>query len=305
MDSDFSNTRKRKIWLAIILHIVTVGLGHCYNGKLRRGFIIFALIQLTGAIFGIAAAIFENFNFLILSIIIPIIIWFWGLVNVISITKKSFGFTPKIYNRWYYYLFYIIITFALVEVLDISTESYTGEFRAVRGSSMENALFTGDVVFYKKSGISSIKNNDVVVIDIEGPGYKGMVKRCIASDGQTVEIINGRVCVDGKLNLPPPTTQLPSSVRDYVSFGQDSLLRDFNMPPLVIPKGCIFVLGDNRNNSRDSRSFGPINQNKVIGKVICVVFSTGAKLENDTRIMGSAIKDFSKIRWNRIGLRIR
>jgi signal peptidase I len=306
MDNYLSDTHKRKVWLAIILHILTVGLGHSYNGKLRRGFTVFILLQSSSVLFLILATVFENFNYFILASVIPLIIWFVGLIDTILITKSnSMNYVPKLYNRWYYYLLIAVIFFGISEVLNRWSESYTGDIRIVKGASMQNALFTGDVVFYKKLGINSIKNNDVIAIDVDGPGYKGMVKRCIASDGQTVEIINGKVCVDGKLNLPPPISQLPGLVNVNVDFSQDSLLRDFNMAPTVIPTDCIFVMGDNRYNSRDSRSFGPINKSKVIGKVIFVVFSTGANLDKSTGLIDRAVEIITKTRWNRIGLRIR
>ena len=82
---------------------------------------------------------------------------------------------------------------------------------------------------------------------------KDFVKRVVALPGEQVQAINGVVYVD---NLPLP--------EKYLTWG-------FHRPPILdpvdVPKGQIFVMGDNRSNSRDSRSFGPIDVDLLVGEV--------------------------------------
>ncbi len=78
-----------------------------------------------------------------------------------------------------------------------------------------------------------------------------------------------------------------------------------NISPIVIPNNCIFVMGDNRDNSLDSRRFGPVFRNEITGKALFVLFSTGEKPDYDANIITRAIAAFLNIRWNRIGLKLR
>jgi signal peptidase I len=64
-----------------------------------------------------------------------------------------------------------------------------------------------------------------------------------------------------------------------------------NFGPVVIPKGSLFVLGDNRDNSEDSRFWGFLNVNAVLGKAFIIYFSWDWNAENL----------FEKVRWSRIG----
>ncbi len=105
---------------------------------------------------------------------------------------------------------------------------------------------------------------DIVVIQVddktaEKSGYlaekEAIIKRVIATGGQTVEIRGGTVYVDGA-----PLSE------EYVTELSDS--RHSSMAPVTVSEGCIFVLGDNRTSSHDSTYFGEVDQRTVIGKVL-------------------------------------
>jgi signal peptidase I len=84
-------------------------------------------------------------------------------------------------------------------------------------------------------------------------GSSPFVKRVIASEGQTVEIRKGQVYVDGK-----------ELKEDY------KVPDEYDMPPREVPEGQLFVMGDNRPNSRDSRFWGYVPIRSVIGKVFLI-----------------------------------
>ena len=156
----------------------------------------------------------------------------------------------------------------------------------VDGTSMTNTLKDGDYilvlsnVFYQNP-----KQGDIIVAskDTFEDGAP-IVKRVIATEGQTVDIDfdRGIVYVDG-IALDEPYTKTPTTLFEGVTF------------PLVVEEGCIFVLGDNRNGSRDSRhpDIGQIRKKEVIGKVI-FLFLPGTNGEN---IYGepNEPRDFSRI----------
>ena len=156
----------------------------------------------------------------------------------------------------------------------------------VEGTSMTNTLKDGDYllvlsnVFYQNP-----KQGDIIVASKDSfDNGAPIVKRVIATEGQTVDIdfALGIVYVDG-VALDEPYTRTPTTLQEGVEF------------PLVVEEGCIFVLGDNRNGSRDSRypGIGQIDKKEVIGKVI-FLFLPGTNGED---IYGNPNekRDFSRI----------
>ena len=135
----------------------------------------------------------------------------------------------------------------------------------VSGSSMYETLKHGDYlllisnVFYTEP-----EQGDIVVISKNNfENGAPIVKRVIATEGQTVDIDYeaGIVYVDG-VALDEPYTYTPTNREGSVQF------------PLTVYEGFVFVLGDNRNNSRDSRypEIGLIDRREIVGKAIFLVF---------------------------------
>lgn len=156
----------------------------------------------------------------------------------------------------------------------------------VDGTSMTNTLKDGDYILVLSNVLyRNPKQGDIIVASKESfENGAPIVKRVIATEGQTVDIDfnKGIVYVDG-IALDEPYTKTPTTLQEGVSF------------PLVVDEGCIFVLGDNRNGSRDSRSpdIGLIKQKEVIGKVV-FLFLPGT---NGTNVFGepNEPRDFSRI----------
>ena len=159
----------------------------------------------------------------------------------------------------------------------------------VSGTSMNNTLLHGDYllllsnIFYHEP-----QYGDIIVASKESfDNGAPIVKRVIATEGQVVDIdFNlGVVYVgDSMETLQPlnePYTLTPTNVQEGVSF------------PLTVEKGCLFVMGDNRNGSRDSRdeSIGLVDKREVIGKVF-FLFLPGTNTELDPRPM-----DWGRFGW--------
>jgi signal peptidase I len=127
----------------------------------------------------------------------------------------------------------------------------------VQGESMSPTLQDGDRVFlnlwlYRLMGP---QRGDVVAVDV--PGYEGTsVKRVIALSGETVQIKEGAVFVNGQA-LPEP--YLPPSVTTWSGV--------MSKEPYQIPADSYFVLGDNRGDSLDSRRFGAVPKGWIRGRV--------------------------------------
>lgn len=135
----------------------------------------------------------------------------------------------------------------------------------VSGGSMRMTLLDGDyLLLLNNTFYHTPQQGDVVVISKESfDNGKPIVKRVIATEGQTVDIDfeNGIVYVDDTA-LAEDYINAPTTVNGGVSF------------PLTVAQGCIFVLGDNRGISKDSRypDVGQIDKREVLGKAILLMY---------------------------------
>ena len=131
----------------------------------------------------------------------------------------------------------------------------------VRGRSMNPTLYEGDkIVITRLAG--GYEQGDIVVLKAEDFKDEPLVKRVIAVAGQTIDIdfAEGIVYVDGQPLDEPYTFE-----RTYERYNFESYEK-----PVTVPEGCIFVMGDNRNNSSDSRvaSIGFVDTRDVMGKAV-------------------------------------
>ena len=131
----------------------------------------------------------------------------------------------------------------------------------VSGTSMNMTLLDGDyLLLLSNTFYQEPKQGDIIVISKDSfDNGAAFVKRVIATEGQTVDIDfeNGIVYVDGE-PLQENYTNAPTTTRGGVQF------------PLVVEEGCIFVLGDNRGISKDSRytDIGQVDTREILGKAI-------------------------------------
>jgi signal peptidase I len=140
----------------------------------------------------------------------------------------------------------------------------------IPSSSMEDSLLAGDYVLVNKLHyrFSEPRQGEVIVFKYPLNPSKDMVKRIMATEGQTVEIKNKIVYVDGKM-VPEP---LSAKHIDSRILPADYSTRD-NYGPVQVPAGHLFVIGDNLDNSQDSREWGFLDMSLIKGKVLIVYWS--------------------------------
>ena len=144
--------------------------------------------------------------------------------------------------------------------------SFFFRISVVDGDSMRNTLYDGELLVLSEACYQP-KQEDIVVFH-QGTLNKALVKRVIATEGQTVTIDfdAATVSVDGKVMNDSDFVFL-----GYPTAGGYYETGEYNRSgtlTVTVPEGQLFVMGDNRNNSLDSRYFGCIRQEQVFGKAI-------------------------------------
>jgi len=131
----------------------------------------------------------------------------------------------------------------------------------VQGRSMESTLHDRERVIVNKA-IFYLQNphpGDIVIIHPDASG-DNWIKRVIAVEGDTVEAKNDQLYINGKPLDEPYLAQN----KEKASAAGVTLTEDFG--PITIEPGSVFVMGDNRNNSMDSRMIGPVKLDHVVGR---------------------------------------
>ena len=158
-------------------------------------------------------------------------------------------------GRWSF-LLVLVIAVAIGVILRL----FVVEFTRVEGASMEPTLYTGERLLVSKLDfkLGTPSRNDVVICHY--PHYDGTyVKRVIGLPGETLEIRNGTIYIDGQ----------PMAEHD---FGVQTL--NENMQAIQVPQDCVFLMGDNRDVSLDSRhpTVGPVPIGDLVGKAYAIVW---------------------------------
>jgi signal peptidase I len=165
-----------------------------------------------------------------------------------------------------------IIVLAVALALFVRT-FFIQAFR-IPSESMEETLLVGDFLFANKfiygpkiplvdSRLPSIRDprpGDIIIFKYPGDEKTDYIKRCVAVAGQTVEVKRNVLYVDG---LP-----VEENFAKWV-LGP----RDYTWGPYTIEDGHIFMMGDNRDNSADSRAWGPLDMRLITGKAMFIYFS--------------------------------
>lgn len=149
-----------------------------------------------------------------------------------------------------------LFVFTLLAVILLTT--FVFRHAVVEGPSMQNTLQDGEHLIISNLFYTPEKGDIIVCQDRETGHYEPVVKRVVATAGDTIEVIDSIVYLNGE----------KMDETNYVLIdGKDNYA---NFPEVTVPEGMIFVMGDHRNNSADSRAFITtfVREDAVLGKVI-------------------------------------
>jgi len=204
-------------------------------------------------------------------------------------------------------------------ILALFIRTYVVQAFKIPTGSMEPNLLIGDhllvnKVIYSPSALpledrilakKPIQRGHVVVFKFPEDPSRDFIKRVIGLPGETVEIKDKTVYVNGQALVEPYAHfQEPPLHHDDPEYGlRNEGVRD-NWGPEVVPAGHLFVLGDNRDNSRDSRFWGFLPRDQVKGRALLVYWSYEASREEYHRTgyldwLRDTLTAFGKTRWSR------
>lgn len=200
----------------------------------------------------------------------------------------------------------------------------------IPSGSMEDTLLAGDYLAAIKlpygvrepfggkkllAGYRRPGRGDVLVFRYPLDG-RDFIKRCVATGGDTVAVKNGDLYINGaKESLPQAVHKAAETIKFWSvhnrlwslsyqraweerRFLQMDWVRD-DFGPVAVPPGQLFMMGDNRDNSMDSRFWGPLDEAEVIGRAVLIYWSW------DPEGRAPAWRFWERIRWGRIGRMIR
>jgi signal peptidase I len=218
--------------------------------------------------------------------------------------------------REYYEAILVAVIFTLF------ARTFVAQAFKIPTGSMEDNLLVGDHLFVNKFIYAphwntplhrllpyrDIRRGDVVVFKYPVDPERDFIKRAVAIGGDTVEVLAKQLYVNGIAEVNPhlvhkdpqvfpDSPALPASIRNRDHFG-----------PFVVPKGFVFCMGDNRDNSYDSRFWGPVPRTYFKGRALFIYWSYEAQpnaqewrgwSDRLRQLASVAVHFFSRSRWQR------
>jgi len=212
----------------------------------------------------------------------------------------------------------ILLALALALVL----RSFVVQSFHIPSGSMEDTLVEGDLFLgvkflygakipftnWRLPGIRTPQPGDIVVFQYPLDPGRDFVKRCVAGPGQTVEVRNKVLYVDGERAVDPPRSKY---IDPRVMPREHANGRRDHFGPITVPPGHYFLMGDNRDNSEDSRYWGFLPHSHLVAKAVVMYWSWApdphapryVNLASIPRmVFYNIVHFFQRVRWGRIGM---
>jgi len=282
--------KPRKPWIAGLLTFFTIGLGHLYSGKAKKGIVLYFLGQGTIlAIFLPLIWLSPNILVFLLAVVCALGFLIFCILDTIRVSRRNkLTYELKKYNRWYVYVLVLAVNLLLIQPgVESAIKSDILQAYRIPSGAMKPTLQIGDHILadkytYKKT---EPKRGDIVIFPFPEDPSKDFIKRVVAVGGETIEIIDKQISINGEIIEEPFVIHTDSNI-----FRDKKRPRD-NFGPVKVPDDSLFVMGDNRDHSYDSRFWGFVKKASVKGKAASIYWSWD--------------KDSSSVRWNRIGSKVR
>jgi signal peptidase I len=284
----------RKPWLAALMSLVLPGFGQLYNGEINKAIWTFVAFSFVIIPWGAIVAMYLPDSWLVFGLVDATIaaigIWLWATAEAWHNAGKLTHYEPKPWQISGTYLAAIIVCGLIVLPLTYTyVRGHLIEPFYIPSNSMAPSVLTGDYVIADKryncpNCKHAVKRGDIAIFTYPNDRTFHYIKRIVALPGDEVMIKGTSITINGKaLNTSEGIEQWED--RKWAVLW-DTKRSDANTEfKTTIPPGQVFVLGDNRDSTKDSRAFGTVPLQDVIGRARQVWLSTSAE----------------GIRWQRIG----
>jgi signal peptidase I len=282
-------TSARSPLIAVILSLAATGLGQIYCGRIVRGLVMF-LGSLLFAPAILVAALLPPASVVLVGLIVALVavlgVYVFAVVDAFRLARRGRDlFQSRDYNHPLVYALFILVGLTYSAGGWYFIRSNVFEAFKIPTASEAPTLLPGDRILVNKTTYQRrfVRRGDEVVFRVATePGVK-WVKRVIALPGDTVEVKDKDVFVNGQAlaREPAPRASLGAAAQavkgelfEEINAGRRyPILFATNTKPLpdypkaTVPDGMCFLLGDNRNHSRDSRTIGFVALGDVLGDV--------------------------------------
>jgi signal peptidase I len=279
--------------VAFLLSIVTPGLGQIYNGQLLKG--ILGLGGLLGLLLlSTAIGLTHTFSGLVIHSILLLSAYMLLLGDGIFTAVRQVTANQRPTHTWRSYVLGVLLLFVTIFVLSDNVPDRIPGVRAYKmtADSMSPTLtsedrIVADMRYYRSH---ALQRGDLIVFKFPYQGKPVYIKRVIGVPADRVKIVDQEVYVNGARMSEPYIVRDPSALSD--SFGDNFPPRspeylEASMQPewaaeifhyihdgeITLPPDKYFTMGDNREHSWDSRYWGPIDRNKILGKALYIYWS--------------------------------
>ena len=281
--------KPRNPWIAALLSLLTIGLGQVYAGAPKRGVGFFILYRLLSIVFLTLLVVLAPKTGLLLFVSFIIVCPLFVLIDAARIAKSHREYYEcKRYNKWYYYLLIPIIITISIDPLTVGlVRHYIIQAYTIPSGAMKDTILVGDRIITDKLIYqhSDPQRGDVIVFIYPLDPSKDFIKRVVAVGGDTVQLMDKKLLINGQLVDEPFVRYSDPKIRSGETSPRD------NLGPLQVPEDQYFVMGDNRDESYDSRFWRFVPRSEVKGKARSIYFSWD--------------KDNASVRWERIGMEIK
>lgn len=257
--------KKRQPWLAGLLTFLTLGLGQWYNGQPKKA-ILFHIGFFLAIFFLTRLGVLQTFSGLLIFLTVAGGLFLAILIEAVVGAWRRGEMELRPYQRWYIYLILIIVVQGTYLKLDdwMTTDLFGIKAYQIPSESMKPTLVAGDFVMADTQCYQEHDphNGDLAFLKFSHDDDKIYVKRIIAIPGDTLTIVNKQVY----LNTQPLD-------EPYRVLSETSHLLLDNVDWQIIPPNRYYVLGDNRDNSVDSRLMGLVERNRILGKALYIYYA--------------------------------